>query len=273
MIGAANIAMNRVMVALSFMVALVLPLTSAQAIPTAEEIMRNNFFATKTTSLVTDATMVLINDKGQQRERRILTLSKLQQDGVNLELVVRFDTPVDVRGTTFLQIQHLETDDDMWIFLPALKKTRRLVANNKRDSFVGTDFSYGDILTLKPETFDHALIGSKPMDGHDCYVVDSVPKTAALMNDIGYAKKTSWIRQDNFMEVMVEYYDEGGQLYKTQTTADHKMLEAGPQRWIALRREMVNHQSRHKTIVTFDKTDTSGAIPDDAFTTHAIERE
>ncbi|MGH8488460.1 MAG: outer membrane lipoprotein-sorting protein [Gammaproteobacteria bacterium] len=265
--------MNRGIMTLSLMIALALSLDSAQAAPMAEEIMRNNFFATKTQLLVTDATMVLINDKGQQRERKTTTLSKLQQDGVNLKLVVRFDAPVDVRGTTFLQIQHLETDDDMWIFLPALKKTRRLVANNKRDSFVGTDFSYGDILTLKPETFDHALIGSKPMNGNDCYVVESVPKTAALLNDIGYAKKISWIRQDNFMEVMVEYYDEDGQLYKTQTTADHKMLEAEPQRWIALRREMVNHQSQHKTIVTFNKTDTSGAIPDGAFTTRAIERE
>src|SRR5687767_3988297 len=101
--------------------------------PVARDVMERNFNVTKVSVLEFDATMVLINDKGQTRERKNTTLVKLQPNGVDSKFLVRFSTPADVRGTGFLQVEHSEGDDDLWIYLPALKKSRRLVANNKRD--------------------------------------------------------------------------------------------------------------------------------------------
>lgn len=222
--------------------------------------------------LTSDASMILVNNKGQQRERKITSLTRLQPDGINVDLFVHFDLPADVRGTNFLQIQHADRDDDMWIYLPALKKSRRLVSNNKRDSFVGSDFSYSDILPLKPSLFRHTLARAEQMGGQDCYVVESIPQEDDLKNDLGYSKRVSWIRKDNLVEAKVDYFDAGGKLFKTQTTADHKLIEQDPPRWLALRREMTDLQTAHKTVISIQKIDTKTPVPARSFTVQALEQ-
>ena len=237
----------------------------------AAEMMENNFNVSKTKTLVSQQKMVLETEQGQQRVRDMSSRSKLQANGKDLSLLVRFDTPADVQGTTFLQIQNEDKDDDMWIYLPALKKVRRLVSNNKRDSFVGSDFSYGDVLTLRPGLFTHTLKGAETLGGAECYVVESAPKEGGMAEDIGYARKTTWLRKDNFLEVQIQYFDASGTLLKTQTAWSHKRLQDSPPRWIALERKMVNHETGHKTSLSISKTDTEEPVQDEAFTARALE--
>src|SRR5260370_3918073 len=105
------------------------------------------------------------------------------------KLLVKFTFPSDIKGTAFLQIEHIEADDDEWIYLPALGKSRRLVANNKKDSFVGSDFSYGDISLPSVDLYEHRLMSSEVIDNHDCYEVESLPKSDTTKTDIGYGRK------------------------------------------------------------------------------------
>ncbi|MBI3606928.1 MAG: outer membrane lipoprotein-sorting protein [Nitrospirae bacterium] len=245
----------------------------ALAEPTAREIMEKNFFVTKTKTLTSDATMVLINDKGQRRERKSTTTSKLQSNGVDSKLLVKFLLPTDIKGTAFLQIEHSDGEDDLWIYLPALKKSRRLVANNKKDSFVGSDFSYGDILLPKVDLYQHTLIRSEVVDGHDCYVIESIPRDETVKRDSGYSKKMTWVRKDNFLETKVTFLDPAGRSLKTEIVGDHEQVESSPDRWIARRREMDNHQTGHKTLFTFDRVEVGKPVPDEFFTTRSIERE
>lgn len=238
----------------------------------ADEIMNRNFLVAKVKTLTYDATMLLVNDKGQQRERKITGVSQLQSDGTDVNLTVRFNMPADVNGTKFLQIQHADRDDDMWIFLPALKRSRRLVSSNKRDSFVGSDFSYADILPLKPGLFHHTLLRTETMQDHECNVIESSPLDDALKRDLGYSKRISWIRKDNYVEVKVDYYDLNGQLFRTQNTADHKLVETDPPRWLALRREMLELQTGHKTLLTIDKIDTKLPVSAHSFTVESLEQ-
>jgi hypothetical protein len=242
------------------------------AAPSAQDIMEKNFFVTKVTSLQVELTMVLINDKGQQRERRSVGLLKLQPNGVDSRLVVRFDTPADIKGTSFLQVEHIDGDDDLWIYLPALKKSRRLVANNKKDSFVGSDFSYGDISLPKVEQYRHSLVKTETIDGVDCFVIESVPASDAVRANSGYSKKVTWVRGDNFVEAKVDYYDLAGRLWKTQTVSRPQLVEPQKGRWFPLVREMVNHQSGHRTIITATRLVPDIAVPDETFTTRYIER-
>ena len=239
----------------------------------ARDIMEKNFFVTKPKTLKSDLTMILVNDKGQTRERKSTTLSKLQSNGVDSRLLVRFDTPADIKGTGFLQIEHSDADDDLWIYLPALKKTRRLVANNKKDSFVGSDFSYGDVLLPKVDLFRHTLLRMETVGGHECHVIESLPRDDTVKRDSGYGKKITWVRKDNFLEAKVEYYDINGRLLKTQTTADHRLIERDPARWIAAKREMLNHQTGHKTVLGFERIEAGIVVADEIFTTRTIERE
>src|SRR5262245_30239495 len=114
--------------------------------PDPTELMRKNFTVGKPRDSRGDVTMTLINESGTKRVRQTTSLTKLLPNGVDQRRMVRFLSPADVKGTATLMIEHSDGDDDIWIYLPALHKVRRLVANNKKDSFVGTDFSYSDII-------------------------------------------------------------------------------------------------------------------------------
>ena len=239
----------------------------------AHNIMEKNFYTAKIKSLSTEGRMTLINDKGQTRERKNTALSKLQSNGIDSRILVKFSTPADIRGTGFLQIEHSDGEDDLWIYLPALKKSRRLVANNKKDSFVGSDFSYGDISLPKVDQYQHTLLRQEVLDQRPCYVIESVPVNDTIKANSGYSKKITWVRTDTFLEARVEYYDIAERLLKTQITNDHQQLESNPPRWFAKYREMSHHQTGHKTILRFDKVTADVQTPDAFFTTRYIEQE
>ena len=139
--------------------------SSQPADPSARDIMEKNFFVTRCRRCKIESTMVLINDKGQRRERRSTGHHQAAAQRHRLEAGRRFNTPADIKGTSFLQVEHIDGDDDLWIYLPALKKSRRLVANNKKDSFVGSDFSYGDITLPKVDQYRHTLLRTEKVDG------------------------------------------------------------------------------------------------------------
>jgi outer membrane lipoprotein-sorting protein len=261
--------------ALAAMAAVAATVTPAvrAADPSARDIMEKNFFVTKVSSLELESTMLLINDKGQQRERRNTGLIKLQPNGVDSKLIVRFSAPADIKGTSFLQVEHIDGDDDLWIYLPALKKSRRLVANNKKDSFVGSDFSYGDISLPKVDQYNHTLLRSEKVDGFDCFVVESVPANDTVRANSGYSKKVTWVRSDNFVETKVEYYDLAGRLWKTQKVTKHEQVEPQKARWFPLHREMTNHQNGHRTVIAMSKVTPGITVPDETFTTRYIERD
>lgn len=238
----------------------------------AREIMEKNFFVTKVSALRLDATMVLITDKGQRRERRTTSAVKLQPNGIDSKLLVTFSAPADIRGTGFLQVEHSDGDDDLWIYLPALKKSRRLVANNKRDSFVGSDFAYGDISLPKVDKYNHKLLKTEEIDGAATYVVESIPANEQEKSGSGYSRKVTWVRADNYLEVKVEYYDLAGRLFKTQRLSKHEVVDATKGKWFPREREMVNHQTGHRTTFSVEKLESGIALSDDMFTTRYIER-
>jgi hypothetical protein len=240
--------------------------------PSAREVMERNFVVSKVAALRVDLTMTLINDRGQRRERRNTSLIKLQPNGVDSKFLVRFSDPPDVAGTSLLQIEHSDGDDDLWIYLPALKKSRRLVASNKKDSFVGSDFSYGDIAIPKVDDYRHALDGSEKVDGVDCWVIESTPANDVVRSNSGYARKITWVRADNAVETKVEYYDLANRLLKTQHVTQHQPVAGQPGKWFALEREMTNVQTQHRTLIVATKVDGSVSIGDDVFTTHTLER-
>lgn len=241
--------------------------------PSAHDIMEKNFFASTIASMKSEATMTLINDKGQTRERKMATLQKLQQNGIDSKLVMKFNAPADIKGIGFLQIEKSDADDDQWIYLPALKKTRRLVSNNKKDSFMGSDFAYADFARPRVDWYQHKILRSEDCAGQSCWVVESVPANDTIRNEHGYGKKINWVRKDNFLEVKIEYYDVGGRLLKTQLKTDYKLVEPATGRWFPMHRELVNHQTGHKTVLNFDKSEAGVPAPDEMFATRTIERE
>jgi outer membrane lipoprotein-sorting protein len=240
---------------------------------TAEQIMEKNFTAMKVMDSVADANFVLINADGQQRVRKTVTWTKLQENGIDNMRVVRFLSPQDVRSTATLTIENADRDDDIWIYLPALKKTRRLLASNKKDSFVGTDFSYGDIIGFKVAEWRHALLREEAVDGVPCFVVESVPLSTATQENSGYSKRVQWISRDSFVALKGEFYDASGRLLKVMTATDIREVDPAKHRWQAMRLEARNAQTGHATIIQFDNFKANQGLNAQQFAARELERE
>ena len=133
--------------------------------PDTLAIMEKSLSATKVRNTIADATFTLINKDGEEQVRRTNGYTKLQDNGSDNMRSVRFLSPGDIKGTATLLIEHATGDDDMWIYLPALKKVRRLVASNKKDSFVGTEFSYGDVIGHRTSDWTHRILREETVAG------------------------------------------------------------------------------------------------------------
>jgi len=246
--------------------------TPAHAL-TPVEIMDKNFVATKYPDSTSETTMTLTNKAGKQRVRKTFGTTKLQPNGVDNMRMTRFLEPADVKGTVSLLIEHSEKDDDIWIYLPSVKKVRRLVSSNKKDSFVGTDFSYGDVIGHKVKEWDHKLIKEEDIDGKPCYVIESTPKDASIKANTGYSKRVGWIEKDNFVTLKGVLYDEAGELLKEAKFTNYTEVDPVRHRWQAGQLEMRNVQAEHATVIHIDQLKVNIGVKDDYFTTRYMEQQ
>ncbi len=254
--------------------ALPAPEAHAQTL-SAEDIATRNFAVGKVADSVTEATFRLISPSGQERVRKTQGRSKLKAGSLDNRSLVRFLSPADVRGTVTLTIENSEPgrDDDIWIYLPALKKVRRLVSSNKKDSFVGTDFSYGDVIGYRVADWSHRIVREEKADGFDCWLIESLPKNAQVREDSGYSRRTAWIRKDNFAAVRAESYDLSGTLLKVITLRDHRNVDPKNGKWVAMKAEAHNVQENRRTVIEFDRYEVNQGVSEDSFTARALERE
>jgi outer membrane lipoprotein-sorting protein len=176
-----------------------------------------------------------------------------------------------VHGTKTLLIEHSTADDDMWIYLPAMKKVRRLVASNKKDSFVGTDFSYGDVIGHKVEDWNHKTLRQEKVDGRDCYVVESTPKRSEVTDNTGYSKRISWIDTESYVAVRGEIYDQNGELLKRQTAQDVERVDPKNNRYQPMKLVSENVQTGHKTIIEFKHFKANVGVGDEVFAARSLE--
>lgn len=261
-----------VTVALLSSLALVVDVASA-ADPDPTEIVRKNFMVGKVRDSRGDVTMRLVSASGTERVRQTASLSKLLPNGVDQRRLIRFLAPADVKGTATLMIEHADGDDDIWIYLPALKKVRRLVANNKKDSFVGTDFSYGDIIGHRVDDWTYTYVGTEDVDGASCHVVEAAPKTPEVATNSGYGKRKMWIRADNFVAVKGEYWDTAGAPVKSFAARDVREIDPAEQKFQAFVMEMKNTQTGHRTTIEFGTLDVGVGLDDEQFTERYLEKE
>lgn len=237
-----------------------------------EQIMEKNLAVTKVKDSLVETTITLINSNGDQRVRKTKGYTKLRPNEYENMRFTRFVEPADVRGTGVLLIEQMKKDDDMWVYLPAFRKTRRLVSSNKRDGFLGTDFSYGDVIGHRVSDWTHQLVREEVIDGAPCYVIESVPKTQKVRSDSGYSKRLSWIRKDNYVIVKGEFWDEAGQPLKTIHTTELKKVDEAANKWQPMFLEAQNVQTGHSTKIRVDVLKVNQDLPDELFAPRQLER-
>jgi len=150
---------------------------------------------------ITEMEMILIDKKGKKRVRKLKTYG-LEQ-GKNSKSLMFFISPADVKNTGFLTYDYDESgkDDDQWLFLPALKKTKRIAASNKSGSFMGSDLNYSDMTSPDLDLYDYTLMKETEVKGQKVWQIKAVPKTKDEAKKSGYSKSVVFIRQDNYVMI------------------------------------------------------------------------
>ncbi|KPF67838.1 hypothetical protein IP88_12085 [alpha proteobacterium AAP81b] len=259
--------------ALALLVVAAWPMAPAVAAePDAAALMADSLKVAKPLHSVAMGRFVLTNAQGQARVRTTSSITELKPDGVNNKRLVRFSAPADIAGTAVLTIENGDTDDDIWVWLPALKKVRRLAASNRKDAFVGTDFSYGDVLGHPVDEWRHRLVRSEAIDGVPARVVESLPKDASVVANTGYGKRVSWLRASDSAPLKVEYYDRQGALLKVYTATDIRVVDPRNKRVQPMKQLMKNVVTGHSTLIEYASFRTDTPVADDAFLPRALER-
>ncbi|WP_129643178.1 outer membrane lipoprotein-sorting protein [Peristeroidobacter agariperforans] len=237
----------------------------------AVDIMQRNYAVDKVAGSQSRAILRLRNQRGEQRVRESDTVTRLQENGRDNQRLVRFQAPADVKGTGILINEHSQGDDDIWIYLPALKKVRRLVASNKKDSFAGTDFSYGDIIGYPVEEWTHTRLPDGAFEGEPCFMIESRPATAAAKDNSGYSSRVSCISTERFTTLRTEIWDTEGEKLKETEHRGFVHVDPKADKWWAMRATARNLQTGHSTEVSFEDYRLDAAIPTNMFTTRALE--
>jgi len=200
--------------------------------------------------------MKLINSQGNIRDREMTMLRLNQSDGEQ-RYYIYFQAPADVKGTTFMVWKHVGKEADRWIYIPAIKLTRRIAADDKRSSFVGSDFAYEDVSGRQVADETHRLMRREEVNGRPAYVIESRPKVS-----LDYARRLSWIDGERWIPLKEEYYDSRDQLIRV-FTADKAEQVSG--HWTIMARTMKNMQTGHRTEVIFDEPAYDVGLTSDIF--------
>lgn len=189
---------------------------------------------------VAELTMTLRNAKGQESVRQISNKT-LEVDGDGDKSISIFQTPADVKGTISLTYSHGLKPDDQWLYLPALKRVKRINSKNKSGPFMGSEFAFEDIGSQEVEKYGYRYSRDEKLNGVDCYVSERSP----AYKYSGYTRQITWIDKAEFRLQKIEFYDRKNALLKTLTFHDYQQyLE---KYWRAGRMEMTNHQSKKST--------------------------
>ncbi len=211
-----------------------------------------------------DLTMTLINKSGSQRVREI---KQFTMDLGDVEKSIMFFlAPADVKNTSFMSWTYdSDQSDDQWIYLPALKKTKRISSDSKSDYFMGSDFTYDDLGDRKLEDDTHKLLREETIDGKECYVVESLSKDEDYM----YSKTLVWVNKSNFIGVKKEFYDEDEDLLKVLAI---KKVEEVSGIWVITNSEMKNVQKNHRTTMVLNNVQINTGMSASKFTERMMMR-
>ncbi len=237
----------------------------AQEELTGLQIIQNVYNRPAGEDQVGDLTMSLINSRGDERVR---TIKQFVKEFDNMEKkIMYFVSPADVRNTSFMNWSYDEEgkDDDQWIYLPALKRVKRISSDSKSDYFMGSDFTYDDLGDRHPSSDTHKLLREEKLNGEDCYVVESTPKEEEYM----YSRTVTWIIKDKWIGMKKEFYDEDEDHLKTLSV---KKYEKIGDFWTILHSEMHNVQKDHTTKMELHNVKINTGIPDNKFTERMMKR-
>lgn len=210
-------------------------------------------------------TMVLRNSQGQESIREI-RLKSLEQETDGDKSLSIFDKPLDVKGTAFLSFSHPVGADDQWLYLPALKRVKRIASRNKSGPFMGSEFAYEDLTSFEIEKYTYKFLREEPCGTEQCSVVEQYP----VDKYSGYTRRIAWTDQSENRLHKVEFYDRKGAPLKTLTYDGYKQYLG--KHWRPDLMKMVNHQTNKNTDLIWSDYRFKEGLNDADFNKNSLKR-
>ncbi len=236
-----------------------------------KEIIRESHDVVKVSSFQAISTLTITDSRGNRRIRRNSMASISLPDGTE-KRIIRFLSPTEVKGTGILIFDYPEKSDDMWIYLPALRKTRRIVSREKSKSFMGSEFSNANMTAPGLEDFTYSLLDEETFNGKVCYQVASTPVTGELADEYGYSRSVSLVDKKRFLVYRTTYFDDDGELFRTVTNKAFKKLEEADGKYMVTQMHALNHRNHRASEMVMEQV---SVTPTDKswFTVAYLEKE
>ncbi len=232
---------------------------------TGLEVIRKVYDRPTGDDMTANLTMIIENSRGNQRVREIKQYIK--DFGDVEKKIMFFLAPADVKNTSFMNWSYDDAskNDDQWIYLPALKKVKRISSDSRSDYFMGSDFTYDDLGDRHPDEDIHKILREEVVDGVDTYVVESIPKDEDYM----YSRTVTWVVKDSWVGLKKEFYDEDGDLLKILTVKEQKTFGDVI---VLTNVKMENVQKNQFTVMELNNVEINTEIPDNIFTERIMKR-
>jgi len=216
--------------------------------------------------------MILIDKKGKKRVRNLKTYTKNRGED-KLKLMF-FLTPADVKNTGFLTYDYEDSnkDDDQWLYLPELRKVKRIASSDKSSSFMGSDFTYSDMTSRNVQDYTYKVMKEPTVGGHKTWQMLVTPKSEKTVQETGYTKSIVFIRQDNFVIIQALNYIKIGKKLKYMMVKGLKKIDGI---WTVTKMQMITKKGKktlHKTVFEFSDVKYNQDLEESFFTTRTLER-
>ncbi len=209
--------------------------------------------------------MILRNKRGDESVRDLRSKSLEIPDDGDKSMII-FDSPPDQEGTALLTFSHKTGPDDQWLFLPALKRVKRIASKNKSGPFVGSEFAFEDLSSQEIEKYTYKYLRDEPCEGGTCFVTERYPTDEYS----GYTKQIAWTDQAEYRPWKIEFYDRKKTLLKTLTFSGYKQYL--DKHWRPAKMVMVNHQTGKSTELVFSDYKFKSGLSDSDFTQNSLKR-
>lgn len=222
---------------------------------------RDTGFADLTSSMV----MELRNRNGDTSTRTI-RLKTLEVIGDGDKSISVFDKPADVKGTAFLTYSHAIKPDEQWLYLPALKRVKRINSKNKSGPFMGSEFAYEDLASQEIEKYTYKYLRDETFNGADCFVLERYP----AYQHSGYTRQVTWVNKEKYVSEKTDFYDRKNDLLKTLTNSGYQLyLEKFWRPDVML---MENHQTGKSTLLSWENYKFKNGLSDNDFSRNSLKR-
>jgi outer membrane lipoprotein-sorting protein len=213
------------------------------------------------------ASMVMeLRNKQNDVSTRLIRIQTLEVNGDGDKSLSIFDEPADVKGTAFLTYSHAVEPDDQWLYLPALKRVKRINSKNKSGPFMGSEFAYEDLASQEIEKYTYKYIRDEKVNGADCFVIERYP----AYEHSGYTRQIVWVNKDKYVAEKIEFYDRKNDLLKTLTNSGYQQYLG--QYWRPDTMSMENHQTGKSTLLTWKDYKFKTGLDDSDFSRNSLQR-